>query len=226
MNNKTTLELFDILTSKLIIELKDNEEICPSCKGLRFTYEEQGSKSFVNGCQKCYTGKVYKCKFCGELNRSDFCNCKQASNKRSEVFCKKEWDKWQEALKTATIVKFKDYKGYLTSLYNEERVVQADEFSEQYLDNFDAEFSPKMVCASVGEPHFTLDIYDIISDKCEDGYEDMYQRLDTESELLGDIQVLMDKWMEENESSLKVYGETNKVLVDLSELYEEELSKH
>ena len=31
----------------------------------------------------------------------------------------------------------------------------------------------------------------------------------------------IDKWMEENESNLKVYSETNKIIVDLTDLYEE-----
>jgi hypothetical protein len=94
---------------------------------------------------------------------------------------------------------------------------------EQYLDEFDAGSSPKYVCASIGEPAFTLDIKDIICDKSENGYEDMYERLDMKSPLLDKVQELLDKWMEENDSQLKVYSETNGAIVDLTELYEEGL---
>lgn len=216
-----TQELFDLLKSRLIIELKNNEELCPECHGLKINYKESNGKSYVQTCARCYVGKVYRCEFCGTLNRQDFCNCKEASNKRAEAFTKKEHEKFQEAFKTAKIIKLKDYDGYLTSLYNEERVVEADEFAEQYADEFDVEDSPKYVCASVGEVHFNLDIKDVISDKTEGGYDDMYEHLNTDSKLLSDAQVLIDKWMEENESNLKVYSETNKIIVDLTDLYEE-----
>lgn len=225
MENKSTRELFDLLKSKLIIELKDGEELCPDCKGLRLSYKEHSGKRYIETCRTCHTGKVYKCEFCGSLDRNSMCYCKQASDKRSNDLRMREHTKFQEVLKTATIIPIKQYKGYLTSLYNEERVVEADEFMEQYLDEFDVELSGKYVYASIGEPLFNLDIYDIISDKCEEGYEGMYQRLTTESELLADVQVLLDKWSKLNEGDLKVYGETNDIIVDLTELYEEGLSK-
>ena len=53
---------------------------------------------------------------------------------------------------------------------------------------------------------------------CEDGYEDMYQRLDVESPLLSQAQELLDKWEKENEGSIAVYNESRSKAVMIDKL--------
>ena len=48
--DKSTQELMNELTNKLIIPLQDNEEICPTCHGLRFVFKQEGDKGYIESC--------------------------------------------------------------------------------------------------------------------------------------------------------------------------------
>ena len=77
---------------------------------------------------------------------------------------------------------------------------------------------PEYLWTAEGQPHFSLNIREIILDKCEDGYEDMYQRLDVESPLLSQAQELLDKWEKENEGSIAIYNESRSKAVMIDKL--------
>ena len=51
-------ELIAELQSKVMIELKDGQILCPDCKGLRFKYTEKDDGGFISNCTRCHNGKL------------------------------------------------------------------------------------------------------------------------------------------------------------------------
>ena len=162
-----TRELFEQLQNKAIIKLNANEIICPTCKGLRMvlTLNDDGH-GYVDQCKDCYNGKLTICPYCGKANRTDYCNCD--AYKRAEK--KVQEQKKLETMQKAKHIKFSDYDGKFFSLYDENRVIDKERFEEEYSESFNPDRSPKYVFATKPHQHFNIDIYDIISDLCEDGY--------------------------------------------------------
>lgn len=209
-------ELMAELQSKVMIDVKEGEILCPDCKGLRFKYTEKEDGGFISNCTRCHNGKLYLCPDCGDYNRTDYCNCIASWNRRNaESEAKK--------IAKATKVDIKDYNGMLKSLIYEERVIDKDEFYDEYFDNFDAD-SPKYVWAM--KPYLVikpadLDICEVILDRTEDGYEDMYENLDMKSPLLVGANKLIQEWYKENESTMYAYAEDYSIMVDVSSWYED-----
>ena len=209
-------ELISELQSKVMIELNEGEVLCPDCKGLRFKYTEENDRGYISNCTKCYTGKLFVCTDCGDYNKTNWCNCSESRDrKNAESEAKK--------IATATKVDIKDYNGMLKSLIYEERVVDKDEFYDEYFDNFDAD-SPKYVWAM--EPYLVikpvdLDVREVILGLTEDGYEDMYEHLDIKSPLLIGANKLIQEWYKENESHMYAYAEDYNIMVDISSWYED-----
>lgn len=225
MENMTTEELFNILKQKLIIQLEDNEKLCPKCLGLKLNYVQNGDFAYVEQCNSCYNGKVYKCEHCGKHSKTDFCHCLDACEQRGLVYEAKRKQIFEERLIKANVVKWDEYEGYVGDYYSEERIVDIGEYADQYLDNFDKDLSPKYIYGLFDTIYFDIDLDDVIINQCEDGYEDMYSYLNTESPLLAEAQILIDRWKEENKQSLKIYDEDVNTIVDLSGLYEMGLNK-
>lgn len=222
---KSTQELFNELTDRLIIPLKDNEIVCPTCKGLRFTYKQTNDKEgYIQTCSSCYNGKLYVCKHCGKSNKTDHCNCDKSNNERNIKFNQEQAKKEQVAFTKATKIKFKDYDGYF--MLDDERVKSYDEIYDWLYDkikyeNLSDEELPKFLWGTKAESVFDLDIYDIILNKCEDGYEDMYSCLDTEDSDLEMAQVYLDNWYKRQGDSVNVYYEDYSVAVLLDDLIKE-----
>jgi len=214
-----TKELFKQMQNKIILDIKNNEVACPDCKGIRVVYKERNEKGYVENCNRCYNGKLYKCEFCGRLNKTNFCRCKDAENKRHIDFQEKEYIKEQEYYKKAKKIKIKDYDGMLISLYNEERVVDIDEFLEQVRDmKYDnPDFDMKWTFGTKKHKHLNINIWDIIYNATEDSYEGMYDYLDMDSNKLDKIQELIDKWLEEQGDGIYIYNEDRSVVVLLDE---------
>lgn len=214
--NMNVKELMSELQSKVVLDIKQGQILCPDCKGLRFKYTEKEDSGFITNCTRCHNGKLYLCPDCGDYNQTDYCNCTASWNRRNaESEAKK--------IATATKVDIKDYNGMLKSLIYEERVIDKDEFYDEYFDNFDAD-SPKYVWAM--KPYLVvrpgdLDVYEYILRVSEDGYEDMYERLDIDSPLLVAANKLIQEWYKENESMMYAYAEDYSIMVDISSWYED-----
>lgn len=221
MDKLTTRELYSQLQDRLIIKLGENEILCPGCKGLRFVFVERGEQSYIESCRNCHTGKHYVCKHCGKGNKTDHCQCEEASQERNKTFRmekeKKDFDAYQKAEK----VHYKDYDGYFI-LPISERLQEIDDvrdwIEDLLADNLDV---PEYLWAVEGERHFSIDLLDVISEKCEDGYEDMYDFLDTKSPLISQAQELIKQWEDEQGSSLCLFTETYKKAVIIKDLVEE-----
>ena len=220
MNKLTTKELFAQLQNKLIIDLKENEILCPECKGLRFVLTESNGKGFVESCRHCYTGKLYVCKHCENCYKSR-CDCKESQDERDNEFRAKQAQKDFEAYQKAEKINHKEYDGYYMVGSDEHLKTQEDLETWIYDKLSDGEEVPEYLWAVEGTPHFSVDLLDVINDKCEDGYEDMFDHLSTESPLLSQAQELINQWQEEQCEGLYIFNETYKRAVIIKDLVDE-----
>lgn len=212
-------ELFKQMQDKLILDTKENEIPCTECKGLRVVFEERDDKGFVVNCKRCYNGKLYKCKFCGTLNNTDFCRCEEARTERDIKFRSRQYENNQERYKKATKIHIKEYDGMLISLNNDERVVDVDEFLEEVEDMKydDPDFDIKWTFGTKKHKLVDIDINEVIYNKSEDGYEGMIDNLDMKSTKLKAIQELIDEWEEDQGDAIYVYNEDYSTVVLLKE---------
>jgi hypothetical protein len=218
MSSLSTQELFDLLKSKVILNLKPNEIACPTCNGLRMNFRvsetSEGIRHFIEQCTNCSSGVLYICEHCGDISKNNYCTCTKACEARNLKYQIKE----QEKRSKATIIKFSDYKGFLTDPTDDEHIIEYDDFADIYLDNFTPD-SPKFAWAMNTSRAFHLDLDDIIQDKCEDQWEGLYDNLNTRDPLILQAQGLLNEWLDKEDPT--DYSESSKVLVDLSELYEQ-----
>jgi len=221
---KTTQELFSELMDRLMFDLKENEIVCPTCKGLRLTYRQEGDKGYIGNCTDCYNGKLYICKHCGKANKTDYCSCKDSQEERNRKFSQEQSKKERELFEKAKKIKFNDYKGYFS--IDEGFVKDSDSiydwlYEQIKYENLTDDELPKYLWAMQPEPVFSLDLKDIINDKCEEGYEDMYNCLNTDDDDLVKAQEYLDKWYQKQGDSVNVYYEDHKVAVLLDDLIKE-----
>jgi hypothetical protein len=221
------IKLFTQLQSKLVIHLEENEIICPECKGLRFVLIEVETQSHIESCRRCYTGKLTMCKYCHNAYQS-FCMC-QNSQKARSINCQSEYNKknYQKFLK-AEKINFKDYDGKFL-LDGEEYVKDKEDLEEWIYDKLtNYEDVPDYLWATTSEPVFNINLKEIVSDKCEDGYEDMYERLDMDSPLLSQAQELISQWEKEQGEYLYMYEKDYSravMLIDIINEIQEESNK-
>lgn len=220
-NKKTMPELMNKLTSRLKIPLDNNEIVCPTCKGLRMVYKQVNEdEGYIEQCRDCYNGKLYVCPYCGKANNTDSCNCEESS-KRKELKWKEEQHKKNlQLFEKAKKIKFNDYKGYF--IINE-RVVDSDDVSDWLYELIqNNEEIPEYLWATTSEPCLSLDLQDIIQEQSDDnGYEDMYNNLDTSDENLQKSQEYLDKWYKKQGDRINVYTEDYSKAILLDDVIKE-----
>jgi len=222
MENKiSTRELYSQLQDRLVINLDENEILCPECKGLHFAFVEKGDTGFIETCRCCYIGKLFVCKHCGKTNKTDHCNCKEAQEERSNKFrceqVQKDYERYQKAEK----IHYKDYDGKFI-IKDSEYIKDIDDVAEWiYEQIIEGNDIPEYLWATESTPHFSIDLLDVIYNKCEDGYEEMYEYLNTSSHLIVEAQELIDKWEKEQGESLCIYCEDYTKAVIIKDLIEE-----
>jgi hypothetical protein len=216
MEELTTKELFGKLQERIILNLKDNEIACPHCKGLRFVYVQEGDKSYVDPCKLCFTGKRFTCNHCGSDAKTNYCGCEKARKVRNDNQIRFLENERFEKYKTAQKIHYKDYDG---KFIIDEKVVDIDDVAE-WIEGLiiDKEDVPEFLWATSSNPQFSIDIYDYIKTMCEDGYEGMYDFLDTNSYLLKQAQLFIHKWEKEQGESLYLYTETTTKAVIIKDL--------
>jgi hypothetical protein len=222
MSELSTRELFSQLQNKSIVELKENEVLCPECKGLTFVLKLDASNEhgYIERCQRCYTGKLEVCKHCGAENKS-LCQCKGANDERSEKRCIEQAKKHFEAYQKAEKIHYKDYDGKFI-LEGSDYIKNIDDVAEWIYDLLsEGDEPPEFLWAVESHPHFSIDLKDVISDKCEDGYDNMYSNLDTGSPLLSQAQDLINQWEKEQGDSICIFDETYKKAVIIKDLVDE-----
>lgn len=220
-NKMSTRELYSQLQDKLIIDLNENEILCPECKGLHFALVEKGYRGYIESCRRCYTGKLYVCKHCGKANKTDHCDCREAQNERSNKFRCEQARKDFEAYQKAEKIHYKDYDGKFI-IEGSEYIKDIDDVAEWiYEQLIDGNDVPEYLWVTKSTPHFSIDLLDVIYDKCEDGYEEMYEHLNTSSNLIVEAQELIEKWEKEQGESLNIYYEDNSKAIIIKDLIKE-----
>lgn len=216
MERMTTRELYNQLQDRIITNLEDNQIVCPECKNLRFVYIENNGTGHIETCRRCYNGRLYTCEFCGKNNKTSHCDCKESNEKRHNDFLLKRAVEESEHYKKAEKVHYTDYKGkYIINDY----IKDQDNLEEWIYEKlFDGEDVPDYMWEVEGIPHMSIDLLEVITDKCEDGYDDMYSHLNTKSPLLTQAQELINQWEREQGESLYVYGETYRKAVIIKDL--------
>lgn len=220
-----TQELFNQIQSRLILDLNENEVPCSKCKGLRFVYSQTDDKGYIDNCTNCYNGRLYKCKYCGKLNITDWCDCSKACEERDNAYNKKQLEENQNRFDKAEKISYKYYDGYFL-FEGEEYIYDLDAIYDwlyekiKYEKLTDGEL-PKYLWATKSEPLFALDIKDIVYNKCEDGYEGMYDNLNTEDELLSKAQEYLDKWNKKQGDRINIYYEDYSKAIMIEELIRE-----
>lgn len=172
----STKELFKQIHDAIILDLKEDEIPCPKCKGLRFYYVEKNGKGYIETCRECHTGKLYICKYCEKPNKSDFCNCKIAQEKR---YAKRDINHYEKAEKLTP----KQYDGWVYSDglgYNEGYFDSTDALLE-WCEDEEVEVPEFAFCCT--EERHLLDIDSAIESMLEEAYEDARDYLKDEQEL-------------------------------------------
>jgi hypothetical protein len=217
MSELSTRELINQLTDKLIINLKEDEQLCPTCKGLRFILVERGNQAYIESCKDCHTGKVYVCKYCGKTSPTGHCDCEGTKQERIAEEDKKELERFNKAEK----IKFKDYDGYF--IFDDGHAIDKEDLAERIYELIYAnEECPTYIYATTKDyVSINVDVVDQIRDNCADGYEDMDSYIDFSSDKLSEAQDLIDSWLEEQGERTAIYYEDYSRIVLLDELIEE-----
>jgi hypothetical protein len=211
MESPTIKALFSDLHDRLNLKLNHNEIACPICKGLRFVLIQEGDYHSVESCINCHTGKLYVCKHCGRHRQGAYCLCEKAM--------KEIQDKCQDANRKTNIENYNKaekihYKDYDGKFIVDDKIVDIDgvvDWIEGLI--FDNEDVPEFLWATESNQQFSIDLFEIIKERCDDGYEDMYDFLDINSYLLESAQELIGQWEKEQGELLYTYYETNKAVI-------------
>ena len=113
-----------------------------------------------------------------------------------------------------------EYGGKLYSLSNDERIVDKDDFAEELYEKIkNGEDYPEYIYGTEKRVVMNIDFEDIVTDACEDGYEEMSKFLDWEGTT--EIQNLIDAWVAKQGNNNYIYPQTSNTVILLDELAEE-----
>lgn len=185
----------ELIGKKLIKDLHDNEEICPVCHGTglriednpyglsddpdkragQFPYKHQS----IQFCPNCYNGVVRFCPDCGkQISRyRTLCDCDAVVQRRQQ----------EENRYSHNEGYFSCWEDFFDS-WNEDR----EEFTEKPLYVWGTE-----------EVEMSFDASSIVSNACEDMYEDAYD--DIGADAVAEMQRYLNEWKEK-------YGRTSYLL--------------
>lgn len=213
----------ELIGKKLIKDLHDNEEICPVCHGTglriednpyglsddpdkragQFPYKHQS----IQFCPNCYNGVVRFCPDCGKQipRYRTLCDCDAVVQRRQQEENRKEKERLEKAEKHEP--------NALGSLFT---MAQSDFYShnegyfscwENFFDSWNEdreEFTEKPLYVwGTEEVEMSFDASSIVSNACEDMYEDAYD--DIGADAVAEMQRYLNEWKEK-------YGRTSYLL--------------
>lgn len=212
-------EFTKLFPETTIRELKPNHIWCDKCNGVGFSR----NGIYIEFCTKCHgKGQIELCvEGCGKLPYNYYTVCEECKNKKQkEDQARKE----KECFEKATKIKFNDYDGMFV---DNEIVISKEDFADNlYYKVLDGDDYPNYVYGTKKQAVIKIDFQDIIHSACEDGYEDMEDRIDYTG--VNEIQDKIDKWIEKQGDYNYSYSEDYKVIVLLDDLIaqiEEQIKK-
>ncbi|MHC1722521.1 MAG: hypothetical protein AB9836_04865 [Aminipila sp.] len=211
----------NILPDTLEKDLQENERICPTCKGLGLSKEDNiyGLKDDPNPavkgilfpykhqsfkfCPDCYNGVQRLCQYCGRPlpNQAVFeCDCEEFKKHEAE----KKALKYKETIYKAERVEWDSVDTLLYCDENGEYYDSDDKdyIREQLLQGFidePREKTPKVLWVTEAID-LSVNAANICEDACNDLHEDAYDNCDVEG-----LQKLVDEWCEKQHGTKTYY---------------------
>ena len=206
---------------KLQKDLQEHEVICSHCGGTGlqvddnpFGIKEENSKihfphkqQTIVGCRHCYNGAQSKCLHCGKiLNRgTSRCDCKQSNLERIQEQYDKDIETWNKVKKISYEQAIKD--NIMIYIDNYDKYLLVEEL-EEWIEDKESE-ADQSICREKLRVYGTyimelsMDASDIIENACGDLHEDAMDNISDEDQ--NELQVLLDKWCENNKQGTTSY---------------------
>ena len=192
---------------------REHDEWCSVCNGLGLI--NQGNCVVV--CIAC-NGKGFKgsCECGKKIGRSNYDTCDDCREKERK---EKQFKREQELFQAATKISFKDYTGFY--LWNDRAINKDDLEEEIYSLIYDGEEPPAYIWGTKKNKVFgNIDLAEVVTDKCEDGYEDMSTYFDFKDDGFVKAQELVNDWLLRHDSVTDIYYDDYKTVVILDDLIE------
>lgn len=206
------------ITPKVLVkDLKDDERICPTCKGLGIVpvnrvYGIQGDTSsqtkqsmfpynhqtFVL-CPHCYNGVQVLCKYCGNPIKKGWinkCDCEGYKKEQEE----KRLVKWNETIAKAAEVDIEDVTNMLYCEETGDFYTDVEDFIEQWECNHEEDEKMPERLWVTEKVKLSIDASNIIEDACCDLHEDARENCDYK-----ELQELLDNWCEKQTGATTYY---------------------
>ena len=136
-----------------------------------------------------------------------------------------EWKEKQdkiekERFEKAKKISFDEYEGFFL---RGDRVINKEDLEDELCSMiYDNENPPNYIFATIPQKIFTgIDLEEVMSDKCEDGYEDMCSYFNYQDEDFLKAQELLNKWLVKHDSILDIYYEDFNTVVLLNDVIED-----
>ena len=206
---------------KLKKDLQEHEVICSHCGGTGLQVDDNpfGLKSenskvhfphkqqTIVGCRHCYNGVQSKCLHCGDiLDRSSCqCNCEGAKEESIQERHAKDLEIWNKAKKISYEEAIKDF--IMIYIDNYDKYIMTEDL-EEWIENQESDNEELISHRSLriyGTQILDLQInaYDVIENACSDLHEDAMDNISDEDQK--ELQILLDKWCEENKQGTTSY---------------------
>ena len=215
-------EQIDILFNlKLQKDLQEHEVICSHCGGtglqvddnpfglkeekrkIHFPYKQQT----IVGCRHCYNGVQSKCLHCEEIlsRGTSQCSCEQYNQERLNERHNKDLETWNKAKKISyeqatndfIMIYIDNYDAYIMTEDLEEWLVDKESDNEELISR------RSLRIYGTQSIELSIDASSIIEDACSDLHEDAMDNISDSDQK--ELQVLLDKWCEENKQGTTSY---------------------
>jgi len=190
----------------------ENDEWCHVCKGLGLIARD----SHIVGCSVCNGTGIEKPRICECGRKIEYPFKTMCEMCREEFYRKLREGRFEKANK----IPFKDYKGMF--LWDDTVMTKEDLEEALYTAIYDGEAPPNYIWGTKKEKLFTsIDLAEVIVNKCEDGYEDMETYFNYADTDFVKAQELLDAWIAKHNSILDMYYEDYTTAVLLDEVIED-----
>lgn len=213
---KVTILTKGILPDSITKDLKENESICPSCKGLGIIilHNPYGndetiktreplpwSKDTLGYCSRCVFGVINHCKYCGKevgVNSVWACTCEESRQEGLKIFKERDKKRYENARK---ITLEQAVKEGITILYNDD--------NGDFFDVDDESISGFEWLYATEKNSININVQSMIEYACEDLFEDVEESLED----VGELEEFVEKWCEKNKYGTTSYSPDYKTIV-------------
>jgi len=203
---------------KLQKDLQEHEVICSHCGGTGlqidnnpFGIKEENSKvhfpykqQTIIGCRHCYNGVQSKCLHCNKIldRGTSQCNCEKYIQERTQERHSKDLGTWNKAKK----ISFEQASEKYTMFYISEhdKYINVEDFEDWIHDKgYEEDEVASLRVYGTSVIDLSIDASDVIENACSDLHEDARDNILVQDE--EKLQVLLDKWCEENNAGTTTY---------------------